>query len=157
PFEDVDAARIRYLSIEEARRLVNACDLKFRPLVQAALQTGARYGELARLQVHDFNRDAGTVAIRQSKSGKPRHVVLTDEGRAFFEQITAGRGGNEPMLGTWGYSHQRRPMIEAVKRAKIKPAISFHGLRHSWASLAIMNGVPLLVVAKNLGHSDTRM
>ena len=30
-------------------------------------------------------------------------------------------------------------------------------LRHSWASLAAMNGVPLLVVAKNLGHSDTRM
>jgi integrase len=157
PFESVDVARIRYLTVDEANRLVNACDPKFRPLVQAALQTGARYGELTRLQVHDFNRDAGTVAIRQSKSGKPRHIVLTDEGRSFFEQITVGRAGNEFMLGTWGYSHQRRPMLEAVKRAKIKPAISFHGLRHTWASLAVMNGVPLMVVARNLGHADTRM
>jgi integrase len=157
PFESVDAARVRYLSIEEAKRLVNACDQEFRPLVQAALETGARYGELARLQVCDFNRDAGTVAIRETKTGKPRHVVLTDEGRAFFERLTVGRAGTEPMLGTWGDSHQRRPMIEAVKRAKIKPAISFHGLRHTWASLAVMNGTPLLVVAKNLGHSDTRM
>jgi integrase len=42
-------------------------------------------------------------------------------------------------------------------RARIKPAISFHILRHTWASLAVMNGTPLLVVAKNLGHADTRM
>lgn len=35
--------------------------------------------------------------------------------------------------------------------------ITFHGLRHTWASLAVMNGVPLLVVAKDLGHRDTRM
>ena len=35
--------------------------------------------------------------------------------------------------------------------------MSFHILRHSWASLAVMAGVPLLVVAKNLGHADTRM
>jgi len=45
----------------------------------------------------------------------------------------------------------------ACARAKIRPAISFHGLRHSYASLSAMAGVPLLVLAKNLGHSDTRM
>ena len=42
-------------------------------------------------------------------------------------------------------------------RAEIKPRISFHGLRHTWASLAIEKGLPLLVVAKNLGHADGRM
>jgi integrase len=35
--------------------------------------------------------------------------------------------------------------------------VNFHVLRHTWASLAVMNGVPLLVVARNLGHADTRM
>jgi integrase len=126
--------------------------------VQAALQTGCRYGELCRLEVTDFNRDAGTLAIRKSKSDKARHVVLTDEGAEFFKGLTAGRAGNEPMFGRlWGISHQLRPMAEAVIGAKITPAISFHGLRHTWASHAVMNGVPLLVVAKNLGHADTRM
>lgn len=48
-------------------------------------------------------------------------------------------------------------MAEAVARAKITPAITFHGLRHTWASLTVMAGVPLMVVAKNLGHVDTRM
>jgi integrase len=162
PFKQVDSARVRYLSIAEARRLVNACDGDFRPLVQAALQTGARYGELARLQVQDFNRDAGTLAIRQSKTGKPRHVVLTGEGQVLFESLTAGLPGHELMLRRasgkpWDKSNQQAPMAEACRIAKIVPPISFHGLRHSWASLSIMNGVPLIVVAKNLGHRDTRM
>jgi integrase len=57
----------------------------------------------------------------------------------------------------WGKSHQQRPFKEACGRAKIAPAITFHELRHTWASLAIMAGAPLMVVAQNLGHSDTRM
>jgi hypothetical protein len=44
PFRDVEVARVRYLSIAEAHRLINACDAEFRPLVRAALETGARYG-----------------------------------------------------------------------------------------------------------------
>jgi integrase len=48
-------------------------------------------------------------------------------------------------------------MEEACARAKIDPPITFHGLRHTWASLAVMAGAPLMVVAKNLGHADTRM
>jgi integrase len=162
PFENVDAARVRYLTIAEAKRLLNASEPDFRKLVQAALETGARYGELAALTVADFTPDAGTVGIRVSKTGKPRHVVLTDEGAAFFKQICVGRAGSDPMFtksnGTaWKKSHQSRPMADACKRAGIKPRIGFHGLRHSWASLAVMNGVPLLVIAKNLGHADTRM
>ena len=52
---------------------------------------------------------------------------------------------------------QLRLMAYVCEHANIKPPIGFHGLRHTWASHAVMNGVPLLVVAKNLGHSDTRM
>jgi integrase len=162
PFENVDSARIRYLTVAEAKRLINACNLEFRPLVQAAVQTGARYGELTRLQVRDFNADAGTVAVRQSKSGKPRHIILTDEGAALFKQLCAGKTGDALILHrdsgeAWGRSVQWWPMNAAVKAAGIKPAISFHGLRHTWASLAVMAGMPLMVVARNLGHVDTHM
>ena len=95
PFRNVEVARVHYLSVADAMRLINASDPEFRPLVRAALETGARYGELARLEVQDFNPDAGTVAIRRSKTGKVRHIVLTDEGTAFFRQHCAGRGGHE--------------------------------------------------------------
>jgi integrase len=162
PFEDVDVARARYLTIDEAKRLTNACDGAFRKLVQAALQTGARYGELIALEVRDFNPDVGTLAVRQSKSSKPRQVVLTDEGAALFKQVCAGRPGSEVMFkkpdgGAWKKTDQARPMKAACKAGQIKPPIGIHGMRHTWASHAVMNGVPLLVVAKNLGHSDTRM
>jgi integrase len=59
--------------------------------------------------------------------------------------------------GEWRPAEQGRLMAEAVARANISLPISFHGLRHTWASLATMAGVPLMVVAKNLGHVDTRM
>jgi integrase len=162
PFKSVDAARVRYLTVDEAQRLVNACDPDFRLLVQAALQTGCRYSELARLEVADFNPDSGTLVIRQSKVGRARYVVLTHEGTSLFRRLTAGRAGSEVMLRkangeAWRTSHQLRPMAQVCQRAKINPPASFHALRHTWASLAAMNGTPLFVVAKNLGHADTRM
>jgi integrase len=54
PFEEADAARVRYLTVAEAKRLLNACDPDFRTMAQAALVTGARYGELAALRVAEF-------------------------------------------------------------------------------------------------------
>ncbi len=162
PYEDVETARVRYLTVSESQRLIRACPAAFASLVEAALQTGARYGELTRLRVEDFNADVGTVTIRESKSGKPRHVVLTDEGSNLFQRLVVGKSLDalileNPSGNQWGTSHQARPFREACKLAKIVPPIAFHGLRHTWASLAVMNGVPLIVVARNLGHTDTRM
>jgi integrase len=164
-FESANAARVRYLTIEEAARLVNACEPEFRPLVQAALQTGARYGQIAELKVGDFNPDVGTVDFC-SRKGRGREksysCVLSDEGVEFFTQVCAGRASRDLMFqkvagDAWGTSQQVKRMSQACKQAAIKPTIGFHGLRHTWASLAVMNGTPLLVVAKNLGHANTQM
>lgn len=162
PFRNVDAPKIRYLSVEESTRLINTCPIDFRSLVTAALLTGCRYGELIAMRCNDFNADAGAVHVRESKNGKPRHVPLTDEGQRFFVRLAAGRTGNEIMLtkasGTaWGKSHQSRPIKEACNVAKISPAVSFHELRHTYASALAMKGVPLQVIAAALGHSDTRI
>jgi integrase len=152
PFAKVDAARPRWLTIAEAKKLIKACDPDFRLLVRAALATGCRYSELTRLQPGDFN--GTTLHIAQSKTGETRDVVLTDEGIALFAAIELPLRKSNGTL--WGKSDQSRPMREAVAKNKIEP-IGFHGLRHTWASLAIMNGVPANVVALNLGHRGTRM
>lgn len=161
PFARAEAARVRYLTVDESRRLINAADPTFRKLVRGALLTGCRFGELAAFRVGDFNPDAGTLQVRRSKAGRARHVVLTDEGRKFFTTMTACRASNDVLIqksdgGRWNTSQQAKPMTEACGRAKIEGA-SFHTLRHTYASLAIMGGAPLMVVARNLGHADTRM
>lgn len=162
PFRNVNVPRIRFLTKAECKRLVNACEPEFRKLVQAALLTGCRYGELVALRVEDFHAESDTLRIRTSKSGKPRNVYISAEGAALLRNVTLGRRGDETMFlrddsAPWGKAHQVRPLLEVCARAKIFPAISFHILRHTYASLLVMAGAPLQVVGQNLGHADTRM
>lgn len=161
PFRAVDAARLRYLSDEESRRLVNASASDFRNLVTAALVTGCRYGELKALKREDYNPDSGSVLIRESKTGKPRHIFLAPEGQEFFARLILKTKPGDLLLKRssgrpWRNSDQQRPLAAACKTASIAP-LSFHELRHTYASRLIMRGVPLAVVAAQLGHADTRM
>jgi integrase len=162
PFREASAPKIRYLGHAETQRLVNACEPAFRPLVQCALLTGCRYGEIIGFRVGDFERDAGTLSVRASKAGRPRHVVLTEDGIALFERHTASKDEKAPVFTRsdgelWGRSHQHRPLREACRRAGIDPPASFHILRHTYATHLLQAGAPLPVIAANLGHSDTRM
>ena len=63
------------------------------------------------------------------------------------------RGDNKP----WGKNHPVRPLADARKAAQIVPAISFHELRHTYASTLAQLGVELLALSKLLGHADTRI
>ncbi|SFK79225.1 tyrosine-type recombinase/integrase [Methylocapsa palsarum] len=162
PFREADSPVVRYLSPSECLRLVNACDQSFRDLVRGALVTGCRYGELTRMRAADFNAEAGMISVRLSKAGKPRHVALADEGRALFASLTLGRAPQDLIFqradgAAWGASHQQRPLEEASKAAKLDPTATFHILRHTYASSLAMKGVPMGVIAAQLGHSDTRM
>jgi integrase len=162
PYREADAPKIRYLSDEEARRLRNACPADFRNLVEAALQTGCRYGELCRLRVRDFDARTRSLRVETSKSGRPRSVALTDEGAQLFQRLSTGRAGDKPLLArddgsAWRSSHQLRRMEEASRAANISPAVSFHILRHTYASRLAMKGAPMAVIAAQLGHQDTRM
>ncbi len=162
PFSRADAARMRWLSKEECRQLLNACPPDFRRLVHGALLTGARYAELCRAPVRAFDAENATLHVRESKSGRPRHIPLDGEALAFLRAITAGRAPDEAIFpredgGTWGKSHQVRPIAAASAAARLDPPANFHCLRHTWASHRVMAGAPLIVVAQVLGHADTRM
>jgi len=162
PFASVDIARMRYFTVPECKRLIAAAPPDFRRLVQGALATGCRYSELARMTIADFDADSKTVAIHITKSGKPRRVILTDEGGALFAQWCAGRAGGEILLLRadglpWRISQQAEPMRKACANARITPPAGFHTFRHTHGSLLAMRGVPMAVIAAQLGHASTKM
>ena len=161
PFKKADGVRTGYLEVEEQRRLLGACPAGLRELVAGALYTGARYGELRMLRVHHVYLTAMNIKIEDSKTYQPREIPLTEEGCRFFAKLVEGRKRNDfvflrPNGLQWGKSHTFRPFRIACDAAGVQP-ISFHELRHSYASLMVMAGAELMAVAKILGHADTRM
>lgn len=160
-FKKADGVRTGYLEVEEQRRLLSACPVGLRELVAGALYTGARYGELRMLRVHHVYLKAMNIKIEDSKTYQAREIPLTEEGLRFFEKLVANRKRNDLVFlkangMQWGKSHTFRPFRLACDAAGVQP-ISFHELRHTYASHLVMAGAELMAVAKILGHADTRM
>jgi integrase len=169
-FRGTQSARVRFLTPAEQVRLVNACPSPdFRRLIQAGLFTGARESELARLKARDFDPVNGSLFIEFSKSNKPRHITLTEEAVAFFQELVAGAAPDQLLFqretydrkqknpkGEWSRAELCRTMAETCEAAGLEPLV-FHELRHTYASGLVNRGVPLVFVAMQLGHRDTSM
>ena len=161
PFENVGQPRVNYLEIPDQRRLLTAATGAIHDLIEAALLTGCRFGELSRLRVDDFDLTNGSLFVWETKSKKTRHIWLSEAGIELFKRVAANRDGTEPLLrqesGTaWKPSTYQRPFKAALVAAKVK-VIAFHELRHSYATALLRNGAPPVVVAEALGHSDLHM
>jgi integrase len=95
------------------------------------------------------------------------NLIFRNEGRIQRalerERERLKRDGKSPVgatvddTGEWRAAEQTRLMAEACKQAKVKPAVSFHVLRHTHGSTLAMRGVPMGVIAEQLGHTGTRM
>lgn len=162
PFKGVDGARLRYLSDVESRRVVNAVGADFRPIVQAALLTGARWGELRRVAVRDVDFQSATVRLQETKGSAPRDVYLESEGLALFAGQAAGRASKDlvfpgPNGKAWADSTQIRRMVDACSAGKIDPPATFHDLRRTFGARLALAGVPMSVIAQALGHKDERI
>ena len=160
-FSKTDAPRLRYLDENEARHLVAACNADFRPIVKAALLMGARYSELAALEVRDFDRQSQTIWLRETKAGAPRVVYLDCEGFQLVSQAIIGKSQRDLIFPRadgkkWGPAHQIRPMFAACKAAGLDPT-GFHDLRRTYGARLARKGVPMAVIAEALGHADERI
>lgn len=162
PFGNVDRPKLRYLSDDEARRLVNACEPAFRPMVQAALLTGARYQELAGAKVNDLDMKAATLWLTDTKANRPRVCYLESEGLGLFTQAALGKTGDallfpRPNGKRWANSEQARPLRNACEAGNVTPYATFHDLRRTFGARLAIKGVPMAVIAEALGHADERI
>lgn len=172
-FKGTRVAKVMFLSVDEQKRLIEACPTEeFRNLVIAGLKTGGRVSELAKLTVKDFNKENRTIHFGPfGKSvGKQRHIFLNDEGVKFFSHIIEGKGSNDFIFTRSMVRFQpastKRQISEkwldgdhvyymrlACKNAKIRN-FTFQGLRHTFASILVNEGVALSYIANQLGHSN---
>ncbi len=161
PFSIKDDAPPRMLDTDEVTRLLNASPSDLRTLLSGALLTGARYGELCAMNVGAYNPEQATVTIHQTKTGKTLHQPLTREGIALFDGQTAGRPKTEPMFTKsdgmrWGKDHATRPTLAAADAAKLDD-VSFKVTRATYGKLLLLATRDIEMVAKALGHSDSRV
>ena len=154
----------RFLSREEVDRLHAALNAhrgrtsgrQQAEIIRLLLLTGCRKGELVGLRWSEVDGDA--LHLTDSKTG-PRTVFLNAQARAILaRQPRTGRAHVFPAStdSTRARSTELSLWRKVRRRAGIED-VRLHDLRHTFASHAVMQSVPLPVVSRLLGHRRTQM
>ena len=172
---------------EASRLIAAAGGTRDEALITLALRTGMRQGELAALRWEDLDlSDAkrGTVTVRRSadtrtqtristtKTGEERRVGIgartvatlkAHKKRQLEERMAASWWADRSLVfpNTRGRIRRRDSVMRSLRRllaqAGLPAEVRFHDLRHTAATLAIKQGIPIPTVSKMLGHSDPAM
>jgi integrase len=150
--------RHRYLTEEEIERLLSACSPHLKPIVELALHTGMRKGELLNLKWDQIRN--GFIYLTETKSGKARQIPLDDRAAQVLKELQVKNKWKSPYVCT-GPDGKRLGDVKkgfnaACRRAGIED-FRFHDLRHTFASHLVMRGANLKAVQRLLGHSDSKM
>lgn len=177
-------ARERFLTPHEARDLL--AELKRRShqtwlMALISLHCGLRFGEIANLRWEDVHLDQMTLFIAESKSGRARHAVMTQEVASAFSSLVFGnrtdlvfpsrnggvmhevsetffRAVNALGLNDTGETIIRpNGEIEHVKISDRRQKVVFHTLRHTYASWLAKSGQGQFTIADRLGHHSLQM
>jgi len=155
-----DKGRLRWLTPAEARRLIDT--LRDMPrcghvadMVELALATGLREANIARLTWDQVKSDH--LLVPETKSGKPLRVPLNESAQRVIE----GRRG---VHDTYVFSYRGKPLRKAGSdgfKSAVKACgwddVTFHTLRHTWASWHAQAGTPLPVLQQLGGWSTYQM
>ncbi|MBJ6121371.1 tyrosine-type recombinase/integrase [Sphingomonas mollis] len=152
----------RFLDAAETKRLKQAVEESPNPMlryiVALLLLTGCRKRELLDAKWNEINIDRKVWRIPTTKTGKPRHVPLSDDAIAVLEQVPRFEKCDfiVPNPKTLKPFQSFYNSWDSARRAADLPDVRVHDLRHSAASNLVNSGQSLYVVAKVLGHTQTR-
>lgn len=176
----IDNMKMRYLSTDEADRLLEALGKRSQTVHDMALlslHTGLRFSEIANLRWSCVNWDAGTLAILNAKTGS-RTAYLTDQATEMLRSRDPGeadelvfkkRSGRKQADGK--QTEREAPMVQASKIfadtvdslglndgiTDTKQKVTFHSLRHSYATHLYETTGDLYLVQKSIGHETSTM
>lgn len=154
--------RIRFLTKEEAKKLLDACDSILKPIVLAFLHTGMRRGELLNLTWEDINFERKEITIQPKegwcpKGSKTRVIPLHPVLEAELKKIRQETG---PVFKTLSGIRIADTIMQRKFRYTLKKAnidhCRIHDLRHTFASALARAGVDIYRISKLLGHSSVK-
>lgn len=162
------------LTREEVGRLLASCSrrgpagLRNRALFVVMWRSGLRVSEALDLYRKDVDLDAGTITVLEGKGRKRRVVGIDPQAGAVIEgwlrrRRELGIGPAAPLFCTISGDTRGRPLSgsyvrEAIKhlarKAGIEKRVHPHGLRHTHAAELALEGVPIHVIRRQLGHGS---
>ncbi len=161
--------RLRFLSREEARDLLaelKKISLQTAQIATISLYSGMRLGEALALKWRDVDFEHGIITILNSKNKASRPIFITGPIKNVLAELVQG-DPNQPLFtatncgnvkalsSTFGRVVNRMKFNQGIDDRRQR--VSFHTLRHTYASWAVMAGVPLFQLGKALGHKSSKM
>lgn len=147
----------------EFEKLCDAAGPHFRPLLEFLWLTGCRPGEASRIDAKDVVWEASVVVVREHKTkhkGKTRSIPLHPDALSLLRRL-AERSPTGPLLRNRdGMPWNKNALVLAMRRCRDRaglPTKQMYGIRHSFATQALIDGVENAKVAAILGHSSTVM
>jgi integrase len=166
-FYNPKGRRDRYITPEEETAILNSAPLRLRPAIVFSLHTGLRQGELLALTWNDFAPKVGrfgSVKVQgdHAKDREDRHIPLTRTARQVLDSLPRPLKGDARVfafLGS-GRANLNKLWLATLRDSKLNDGaarpqrITWHTLRHTYASRLVMAGVDLATVQRLLGHSN---
>ena len=169
PFRQAKSIRVaqkekKFLTSKEVANLLGAIKEEwYKNLVEFALVTGLRRGEVLNLRRADYDIKSGVILVQSSESyqvkgGKFRRVALNDEAIAILSSLP----GTSEWFFIDGQGEKIREDLATkkfkryAKEAGLSNDLHFHSLRHTFATLARNNGMSRNIVQAILGHASEK-
>jgi integrase len=157
-FRNVAKRRDLYLDLGQRRALLAAATGAVRDLIEAAMWTGARAGELVAARRSAFDARTRTLTLSSAKSGSRTVTLVAPSALALFGRLAEGKLPMAWLLTRddgkpWGHSDWDELVRDATAAAKLPDGACLYTLRHSWITQAITDGMSPLEVARLVGTS----
>lgn len=153
----------KVLSKDEVKRIFEIVENeKHRTMLMLAYSCGLRVSEVAEMRVRDIDSSRMIIVIKQGKGRKDRVVTLSNkmlEQLRKYYQLYKPKEWLFESVDKKNHIHIRslqRVFNEAVEKVKISKNISFHSLRHSYATHLLEAGVDLRYIQELLGHKSSK-
>ncbi len=156
----VRAGKTRFLSLEEEALLCLAIGQPYDAWIRLAILTGLRKSEQFGLRWADIDLERGLITLAHTKSGGIQYVHLMDEAKQILSRLIPGNTSvwvfpsENPETHLDHHNFYARVYQPALVTAKL-PGVTWHTLRHTFASRLAMNGQSPSTIAALLRHSGT--